>query len=242
MHMKTIFQEKGVRIAAAILLLWGSTLVYLLGWATVDFSSPLTYLFFLVQTHLYTGLFITAHDAMHGVVSANRRANEIIGRICTILFAFNFYDNLFRKHHLHHRWVATAQDPDYHGGSFWRWYIKFALEYVNVWQILLMAITYNLLKLFLPAENLIFYWMLPAVASTFQLFYFGTYLPHKGEHHPDNVHKARSQSKNHWWAFLTCYFFGYHYEHHAFPTTPWWKLYLKKEELERKAKESVQGR
>jgi beta-carotene ketolase (CrtW type) len=24
---------------------------------------------------------------------------------------------------------------------------------------------------------------------------------------------------------LSCYFFGYHYEHHESPQTPWWKLY-----------------
>jgi beta-carotene ketolase (CrtW type) len=167
---------------------------------------------------------------MHGIVSKNRHINEWIGRICTTLFAFNFYSNLYKKHHLHHRFVATEKDPDYYKGNFWRWYLKFALEYVNFWQILMMAITYNLLKLYLPTENLIVYWMLPSVVSTFQLFYFGTYLPHKGEHALENIHKARSQSKNHLWAFVSCYFFGYHYEHHASPATPWWLLYRQKEE------------
>jgi fatty acid desaturase len=27
---------------------------------------------------------------------------------------------------------------------------------------------------------------------------------------------------------LTCYFFGYHLEHHQYPTLPWWRLYQKK--------------
>ncbi|GAB4333971.1 MAG: fatty acid desaturase [Flammeovirgaceae bacterium] len=219
----------GVLVAITIIFLWFASLIFLLGYYDVNYYSPITYLLFFLQTHLYTGLFITAHDSMHGVVSKNRRLNDVIGRICTILFAFNFYDNLYKKHHLHHRFVATEKDPDYHKGIFLSWYVKFALEYVNIWQIILMAITYNVLKLFLPTENLIFYWMLPSVASTFQLFYFGTYLPHRGEHASGNIHKSRSQSKNHFLAFLSCYFFGYHYEHHASPATPWWLLYKLKE-------------
>jgi fatty acid desaturase len=27
---------------------------------------------------------------------------------------------------------------------------------------------------------------------------------------------------------LTCYFFGYHWEHHEAPGIPWWQLYLTK--------------
>jgi beta-carotene ketolase (CrtW type) len=223
---------RGVWIAALIIGLWGAVLAYGLLAAPLHWAAPVTYLLVLLQTHLYTGVFITAHDAMHGLVSPNRRLNAWIGRVCTTLFAFNFYDNLNRKHHLHHRFAGTDQDPDYHGGNFWVWYFNFARQYVNIWQILLMAVTYNVLKIWLPYEKLIVYWMLPSVLSTFQLFYFGTYLPHRGEHAPDNVHRSRSQALNHGWAFLSCYFFGYHYEHHNSPGTPWWLLPREKERTE----------
>ncbi len=222
---------KGVWIALAIIGLWGLSLSYLL---TIDlrWDNPLTYLFIFIQTHLYTGLFITAHDAMHGVVSPNKRINHGIGWIASTLFSYNFYWKLFPKHHEHHRFVATDKDPDYHpSGNFFIWYFSFVRQYVTIWQILLMAVTYNILKLFLPMENLIVFWMAPAILSTLQLFYFGTYLPHKGEH--DNEHHAGSQHSNHLWAFLTCYFFGYHYEHHASPGTPWWRLYQIKEANEK---------
>ena len=76
--------------------------------------------------------------------------------------------------------------------------------------------------------KLILYYVVPSILSTLQLFYFGTYLPHRGEHAADNVHKARSQSKNHLLAFVSCYFFGYHYEHHDQPWVPWWLLYTTK--------------
>tara|TARA_R110002020_G_scaffold113790_4_gene261781 strand:- start:308 stop:1030 length:723 start_codon:yes stop_codon:yes gene_type:complete len=218
---------KGILIAIAIIALWFCSLVFLLNYE-ISYSDPLIYIGVLFQMHLYTGLFITAHDAMHGLVSSNKNLNKALGWFTALLFAFNFYSRLFPKHHEHHRFVATAKDPDYHDSdNFFAWYFSFVKTYVTIWQIILMAITFNILKLFLPVENLIVFWMLPAVLSTFQLFYFGTYLPHKGE--SDNKHHSTTQAKNHLWAFLSCYFFGYHYEHHDSPRTPWWRLWRVKE-------------
>jgi len=195
-----------------------------------SFSSPFTYLLIIIITHLYTGLFITAHDAMHGTVSPNKKLNAFIGKLSALLFAFNHYKKLRTAHYKHHTDVATEEDPDYYNGNFFIWYFHFLKNYISWWQILLMAITFNLLKLVFPANNVISFWMIPSILSTFQLFYFGTYLPHKGEHKAENRHKSRSLKKNHLLAFLSCYFFGYHYEHHDSPATPWWLLYKKKEE------------
>ena len=191
----------------------------------MDFQSPWTYVHVLIQTHLYTGLFITSHDAIHGVVSpAYPKLNHAIGWVCATLFAFNNYTVLRKKHHWHHDYVNTEQDPDVHHGNFFIWWFKFMWQYVTWQQILAMAIAYNVLKLFLPMENLIVYWEIPAILSTLQLFFFGTYLPHRGEHAPENKTQSRSQKRNHIWAFISCYFFGYHYEHHAHPYLAWWKL------------------
>lgn len=226
-------QHTGVIIAFVIILMWSAALITGLT-IRVDYTSPWLYLLILIQTHLYTGLFITAHDAMHGTVSTNKRLNSTLGHITALLFSYNFYHRLFPKHHEHHRFVATEKDPDYHEGSFFPWYFGFLKQYISWQQIVLMAITFNLLKLIVPVENLILFWMLPGVLATFQLFYFGTYLPHKGHHSDKNRHFSRSQSKNHLWAFLTCYFFGYHYEHHDSPGTPWWQLHKKKEKQQLK--------
>jgi beta-carotene/zeaxanthin 4-ketolase len=218
---------KGLIIAWAIILTWALLLILLLKWE-INWTNPLVYLAIGIQMHLYTGLFITAHDAMHGVVSSNKKINHLTGWIAAILFSYNFYWKLFPKHHEHHRHVATDQDPDYHpSGKFWTWYFSFIRQYVNLWQILLMAVTFNVLKVFFPVENLILFWMLPAILSTLQLFYFGTYLPHRGE--TQNKHHSHTQKQNHLWAFLSCYFFGYHYEHHDSPGTPWWRLWKIKE-------------
>lgn len=214
---------KGLLIGWGIIVAWAISLVFLLN---LDFSwtSPLLYIGVLVQMHLYTGLFITAHDAMHGIVSSNSRLNHFTGWVAAILFSFNFYWRIFSRHHEHHRFVATEKDPDYHpSGRFLIWYLSFLRQYITIWQLLLMAVTFNVLQLVVPIENLIAFWMLPAILSTVQLFYFGTYRPHMGE--VENEHHSHSQSPNHLWAFLSCYFFGYHYEHHDSPGTPWWRLW-----------------
>jgi beta-carotene ketolase (CrtW type) len=181
-----------------------------------------------IQTYLYTGLFITAHDAMHGLVSSNRRLNSIVGQSATWLFAALSYSRLNRKHQLHHQFPGEAADPDYSTGSqnFWRWWFLFLKNYVSWWQIITMAIIFNVLQIWVNQQNLIVFWVLPSVLATFQLFYFGTYRPHRLPHtEPMMPHRARSQNGSHLWAMLSCYFFGYHYEHHESPQTPWWKLY-----------------
>jgi beta-carotene ketolase (CrtW type) len=221
----------GVVMGLLIIGSWAGLLVFLLAFYQSNWRTPWPYLLALVQTHLYTGMFITAHDAMHGVVSSNKRLNNTIGTVAALLFAYNWYPRLLPRHHAHHRHVGTDDDPDFHDGRhphFLLWLLRFARNYITIWQIVLMAVTFNVLKLYFPAENVIIFWMIPAVLATVQLFYFGTYLPHRGEHAPENKHKSRSQHLGHLWGFLSCYFFGYHYEHHDQPWLPWWRLWRAK--------------
>ncbi len=215
----------GFVIAIVVISTWLTSTVLLMRWQ-FTFTNPLLYLFILVQMHLYTGLFITAHDAMHGTISPNRNVNDVIGYATTFLYAAFWYGKLYRKHHQHHNHVHKDDDPDYHHGNFITWYFNFMRNYLSVWQLLFMAILFNILKLWIPQQNLLLFWVLPSLLSTVQLFYFGTYLPHKGEH--TNEHHSRSQNKNHLLAFFSCYFFGYHYEHHDSPATPWWLLWRMK--------------
>jgi beta-carotene ketolase (CrtW type) len=223
--MHKAVSHKGFIISLLVISAWAVSTILLMQWQ-VRFTNPLLYLAILLQMHLYTGLFITAHDAMHGTVSPNKMANNAFGYITTFLYAAFWYPRLYTKHHKHHSHVHTEEDPDYHHGGFFSWYIRFIRNYLSVWQVVFMAVLFNVLKIWIPQSNLILFWVVPSLLSTMQLFYFGTYQPHKGEH--DNQHQSRSQSKNHVFAFLTCYFFGYHYEHHASPATPWWQLWKTK--------------
>jgi len=218
-------KNTGLMIALLVIALWAASLLFLLK-LDLSTASPFLFLMVFVQMHLYTGLFITAHDAMHGTVSSSKRINYIIGQVCTALYAAFSYNKLFKKHHQHHRHVHSKLDPDYHQGSFLSWYFKFMKEYLSMWQLLIMAVVFNVLKLWFNELNLLLFWVLPSLLSTLQLFYFGTWLPHHGEH--SNVHQSRSQSKHHIKAFLSCYFFGYHYEHHDAPGMPWWMLWKMK--------------
>ncbi len=212
----------GIIMALIVIGSWAVSITLLMQ-RPVHFDDPLLYVFMLLQMHLYTGLFITAHDAMHGTVSSNRSVNNAVGFVCTFLYAAFWYPKLLTKHHQHHRHVHTDQDPDHHDGGFWSWYLRFIRNYLSIWQVVFMAALFNVLKIWIPQANLILFWVVPSLLSTLQLFYFGTYLPHKGEH--DNVHHSTSQPKGHVWAFFSCYFFGYHYEHHDSPGTPWWRLW-----------------
>jgi len=223
--MKRSNSITGALIALLVIGSWITSTILLMQWQ-VRWQSTLLYLFVLLQMHLYTGLFITAHDAMHGTVSSNKVVNNLAGYLCTFFYAAFWYPQLYTKHHLHHSHVHTDHDPDYHEGNFVSWYFRFIRNYLSIWQVVWMAILFNILKIWIPQSNLILFWVVPSLLSTLQLFYFGTYQPHKGDH--DNKYQSRTQKKNHVAAFLSCYFFGYHYEHHASPGTPWWLLWKTK--------------
>ncbi|PIO48986.1 MAG: fatty acid desaturase [[Chlorobium] sp. 445] len=227
----------GVLIGLSIIMLWLAHLIYL-------FSSPLSwttlqsYLHLAVQGYLTTGLFITAHDAMHGSVSSLRWLNHAIGACACWLFGAMSYRRLLEHHKQHHAAPATATDPDFHVKSqnFWVWFAAFLFRYATVPQILTMAALYNLFErvFFVPESRIWLFWILPCAWGALQLFYFGTYQPHKlpltDDMHP---YAARTLKRNHLWAMLSCYFFGYHWEHHHSPATPWWKLWRLKDALQK---------
>ncbi|MEL6543217.1 MAG: fatty acid desaturase [Myxococcota bacterium] len=184
-----------------------------------------------VQTFLSTGLFITAHDAMHGTVAPRHRVlNDAIGTLSVTLYALFSFSKLRHHHGFHHGHPGDSeQDPDFHDGNhpgFIRWYLRFMFRYLTIAQVLGMALVFNLLNhgWGIPVANLLLLWVLPSLLSTFQLFYFGTYLPHRAPNDDADPHHAQSSSFPVWLSLLTCYHFGYHREHHEHPAVPWWQL------------------
>jgi len=224
----------GIPIALLVMALWLIHLVYILTSAAVNFSSGWFYFHIAAQAYLYTGLFITAHDAMHGVVAPkNKLANKLIGTISCYLFAGLSYSRLIKNHFDHHRYPGTEKDPDFNAKSqnFFMWIGAFMYRYTTVTQIIIMGAAYNVLNLLLkiPEANLWFFSIIPALLGTLQLFFFGTYMPHRYPHLENmQPHNSRTLPKNHLWAMISCYFFGYHYEHHETPAVPWWQLYKTK--------------
>jgi beta-carotene ketolase (CrtW type) len=232
---------RGVIVAVAIIGIWVASLLLLL---LVDISK-VNLLFILAaivwQTFFCTGLFITAHDAMHGAVFRNNlKINHFIGTVSLILYGCLSYKSLLKKHWLHHHHPASELDPDFHDGqhkSFFPWYFHFMKNYWSWGQIIALTIIYNSVYYILHISrlDLALFWGIPSVLSSLQLFYYGTFLPHK---EPENGYsepsRAETISRPVWWSFITCYHFGYHREHHEYPHAPWWQLprYYQKSELQ----------
>ncbi|MEE4310851.1 MAG: fatty acid desaturase [candidate division KSB1 bacterium] len=219
-------------VALTVIAVWFFSLWLLLGLELATLQVYLIPFLILWQTFLYTGLFITAHDAMHGqVVPSNRRWNNATGAVITFLYALFSFRNLLDKHWDHHKYPASNGDPDYHDGKhsgFFAWYFRFMRNYIQWRQIVGMAIIYNVLLhiLKIPNLNIILFWVIPALLSTVQLFYFGTFLPHRDTSTPfADRHRARSLTMPVWISFFSCYHFGgFHHEHHLHPSVAWFDL------------------
>ena len=222
----------GILIAISIFTAWGLHLAFALTQDVFALNPAQILVHILLQTFLFTGLFITAHDAMHGAVCRHyRRLNHLLGIAAVCLYALFSYQKLWHKHWEHHRHVATPnEDPDFHDGEhkgFVRWYVNFLMNYIGWKQILGMALVFNVLHhlAHVSVPTLLLFWVVPSLLSTVQLFYFGTYLPHREPPHGyTNRHRSTTNNFNTLLSFLTCYHFGYHFEHHEFPAVPWWKL------------------
>jgi beta-carotene ketolase (CrtW type) len=221
----------GLALAAAIMAGWLALHVY--GVFFLDLATAplwLTALLIAALCWLYVGLFIVAHDCMHGsLVPGRPKLNRWIGQVSVGLYAGFSYDALLTGHMLHHRHPGTAEDPDFADHPpepFLTWYGEFMAEYTNGRQLAVMAlqaIVYFLLGATLL--NMIVMWFVPAILSSVQLFTFGTYLPHRPEMSGfADRHNARSNDYPPWLSLLTCFHFGYHHEHHLRPSEPWWRL------------------
>ena len=90
-----------------------------------------------------------------------------------------------------------------------------------------MTIVYHSVKniFHIPEINLILFWAIPLLISSIQLFYFGTYLPHREPLEGyQNSYRTQSIYRPFFWSFISCYHFGYHEEHHKYPYVAWWEL------------------
>ena len=127
----------GLIIALVIIALWCGHLWWTLLHAPLAGASGLDWLLVvahvLVQGYLSTGLFITAHDAIHGTVSPRKSINSFIGTLAAFLFAGLSYRRLSVNHHLHHAHPADDyDDPDYHASnSYVPWFVAFMRHYAS---------------------------------------------------------------------------------------------------------------
>jgi beta-carotene/zeaxanthin 4-ketolase len=222
---------RGIYTATAIITVWAVSLFFLMNINVQTTNILVLFIAVLWQTFLYTGLFITAHDAMHGaVIHHHPKLNHFIGFLALFLFGALSYKTLLQKHWLHHQQPATLNDPDFHNGkhkNLIAWYLNFMKGYWSWKQMIIITIVYNSFRylLHIPAVNLNYFWVVSSLLSSLQLFYFGTFEPHtEPSTGYTTPHHTRTISRPVWLSFITCYHFGYHDEHHRYPDVAWWQL------------------
>ena len=226
----------GLLIALIIISLWFVSLFKLLSIQISDTSWFWLIVSVLGRTYLHAGLFILAHDSMHGnLIPSNRSLNHLIGRLAVTVYGFLPYNHCCTNHFNHHRYASQSGDPDFYDSvpNPIFWYCKFIREYfpmrsLIIFLVNMILIAWGLTNIFHVAfTNLIFFVLVPLVLSSLQLFFFGTYLPHHQLHeNPYFSPRLQSSYYSNLWSFVSCYNFGYyHWEHHEYPKTPWYKLH-----------------
>lgn len=232
--LKLIKKKLGLIIAFLSITLWSININIGIHVNLSDISWFWLLILILGQTFLNTGLFITAHDGMHGLIySSNPRLNNFIGSIAVKLYGLFCYKKLRERHLLHHRFPNTALDPDYHNGShssFFLWYGQFMSKYINWQELSKLSLVVVGIAYFgeISWLNLILCWGLPLIFSSLQLFTFGTFFPHRCLNTKlETTPQIHSLNFSPFWSFITCYNFGYHWEHHQYPHLPWWQLSTK---------------
>ena len=226
---------RGLQLGALIGVSWLLTLLIGLR-LDLDQLHPLVITaWVLVRSFLHTGLFILAHDAMHNsLVPDHAGINQQIGRMCLWLYAGLNYDSCKRNHSRHHRMPESEADPDFcptNNRSVLAWLIRFMRNYLNAAQLSRLVLLLTVLLLAAqphqsqPLITVSVIFLLPLLISTAQLFFVGTYLPHRKEHkQTDHEVSIKSLNLHPFVSLLACYHFGYHREHHNHPKAPWFLL------------------
>lgn len=225
-------------LAGAIASTWLLSLISSLSWSLSKSSAVAIAIWLLFRTFLHTGLFVIAHDAMHGnILPHHPVVNRWVGRCALWLYGFLPYDICRKQHWQHHKYPAQERDPDFYPPSddnlmayLIRWYCYFLSSYLTPQTLVsvvvgIVIIIVSLVFLFgVAVQNLILFWVIPWVLSSIQLFTFGIFLPHHFEDDGNVPHQSRSYYYPLFWSLLACYHFSYHQEHHAYPNVPWYQL------------------
>ncbi|WP_438983797.1 fatty acid desaturase [Vulcanococcus sp.] len=224
----------GILSAALLLVAWLISLFSLLPLDLSQGSMWLAPLMVGVRTALQTGLFITAHDAMHGhLFPSSPRLNHRLGAVLLFLYAGLPYRSCWRKHQRHHWRPGSHLDPDFccdQAAGVIGWYRRFMAGYLSLAQMMRLLSLWLVLALLISFRhpngwiNLVIVCILPLLLSSLQLFVFGTYLPHRNQQQPGCLEGPLTLAMPAWLSLLACFHFGYHREHHEHPELAWFQL------------------
>lgn len=227
---------RGLQLAGLIGCAWLLTLAVGLRLPFQQIHPMALMAFVILRGFLHTGLFIVAHDAMHGTLAPASRPNlnQRIGQGCLWAYAGLNFQACLNHHIQHHHSPGSATDPDYctaADSSPLAWYARFLSHYLNPMQLLKLAGCMGLLLAVIPANQqqpllaLVLIYVLPLIISSWQLFVVGTFLPHRNNPQAtEGFHQPISLNFHPVLSFAACYHFGYHREHHSYPAVPWHQL------------------
>jgi len=205
-----------------------SMFVFELNWASLPLALGLA----AVQVWLSVGVFIVCHDAMHGSLAPGLpRLNSAIAAPLLMLYAGFGWKRMRDAHFTHHKLSGRKGDPDFAEetpSDFFAWYWTFFKRYFGIRSLVFVHAVVGLYWFVfeIPFIQIFVLYGAPALLSSLQLFYFGTFRPH---HQSDKKpfadrHNARSNAFHPLASLFTCFHFGYHLEHHRQPDVPWWAL------------------
>ncbi|WP_433884376.1 fatty acid desaturase [Pseudomonas vranovensis] len=223
---------------------------------------------FVINTLCSYLAYTVLHEASHGLICANRFANDVIGRLGFLLVTLTPFLRTYRFLHMahHHHTNDPRLDPDYScgGGRAWtlplRWlmmdsaYIttyfrngsyqsRPTAEKVEFWLAWLFAVavvvTVCLMGWIVPFLVL---YLLPTRVAQFFLAITFDYLPHFP--HATKAHDNKYQATNNrvgmdWLFFPLFVGQNYHLSHHIYPGAPFYRY--KKVWLSRKTRHEAQA-
>ena len=217
--LKNDFNNKTNIINTFLFLGWGIHESYMISNYNIYQHSNVESVFHIMSLiWQYVGLFIISHDLHH---NKNPTSYEnFLGRLSLLFYAGFFLEDFSKNHENHHKYPGNSnKDPDFYDGNVIIWYLKFMIEYVNLKQVIIQLLFYNILKYFnIEDDQMILFWLLPSVLASIQLFFYGTYLVHE----KDGLIKNSKLPK--WLVTFTSYNFGNHINHHKYPHIPWFDL------------------
>ena len=221
-----------------LILGWGVSLALSLGIDPAQAPVWLLLGLVLLRTQLQTGLFIVAHDALHGLLFPTRpRWNQSVGAAALMFYAGLPFGACRRQHQRHHSQPASSHDPDFpqdRRDGVLAWYRQFLSHYLSPCQMLVLLSGWALLVVLTMDRGqvsanaallrVLSFATLPLLLSSLQLFVFGTYLPHRVQRPPTRDPHPLSLNLPPWLSLLACFHFGYHREHHDNPALSWFEL------------------
>ena len=138
-----------------------------------------------------SGCSSVAHDCMHGSLAPGHPSvNRLVGTACVAFYAAFSYSKLFEKHHEHHRHFGHREGPGLQSSAP----AQFRSLVSRIFQgttsrfansaILTVILIFYIWGLGATIPNVLGFWALPAIGSSLQLFFFGTFLPHRDTGQP----------------------------------------------------------